>query len=268
MLGAGGLYTGHDVTRNPLCQFSVLLLAFCAALPARAYHPLLTEDTETQGKGKHQIEMTLDVTRDRNGAATQRSRQASLVYAYGLTKTLDVEVGLPHLQLRADDGAGAATRASGVGDGSVEFKWQFYEKDGFTLGVKPGLTLSSGDASRRLGQGRANAGAVMMAGYEKGSWEFYGHFGLRTNRNTLGERRSLYQASVLTIWEAVERLWLTAETGVLRQPDPAISSNPRFLGVAVIWGPTKDVDLDVGVRRGLNAAAPDRVVSAGVTVRW
>jgi hypothetical protein len=233
---------------------AIVALLLGVAAPAFAYHPLLTEDTETQGAGKHQVELTFDATRDRAGAATLRSDQVGLVYAYGLNKSLDIEIG-------------AATTGRGRGDASVELKWQYYEKDGFTLGFKPGFTLAS-NASRRLGQGRANVGAVLMAGYESGGWEFYGHLGARSNRNTLGERRSLYQVSALTIWEARERLWLTAEAGTLRQPDPAVRRNPAFLGVAVIWGPTKDVDLDVGLRRGLNSVAPDRVASAGVTVRW
>lgn len=247
---------------------AIVALLLGIVTPVLAYHPLLTEDTETQGAGKHQIEFALDATRDRSGAATQRSEQVGLVYAYGLGKSLDVELGIPHLRLRSDDGAGATTVARGFGDASIELKWKYYEKDGFTLGLKPGLTLASGDAGRGLGQGRANYGAVLMAGYESGRWEFYGHLGVRTNRNTLGERQSLYQASALTIWEAAERFWLTAEAGKLRQPDPALRRNPAFLGIAAIWGPTKDVDLDIGLRRGLNGVATDRVLSAGATVRW
>lgn len=233
-----------------------------------AYHPLLTEDTETLGAGNHQVELTLDETRDRSGTALQRSRQTGLVYSYGLAKTLDIKLGMQRLRLRADDGLGTVTDARGSGDPSVELKWQFYEKDGWTVGLKPGLTLASGDAGRRLGQGRATYGAVLMTGYESGGWEFYGHLGVRRNRNTLGERQSLYQASAMTLWEATERLWLAVEAGVLRQPDSALKRNPSFLGLAVIWGPTKDVDLDVGWRRGLNSAAPDRVLSLGLTMRW
>ena len=233
-----------------------------------AGHPLMTEDTETLGEGNHQVEAAIDAARDRQGAARLRAEQFSLAYAYGLSKSLDIQLGIPRHRQRADDGAGTTTVVRGSGDTTIDLKWQFHEQDGLTLGFKPGLTLPTGDASRRLGQGKANFGAVVMAGYESGSWKFNGHLGAQRNQNSIGERRSLYQVSGSVSWEAAERFWLSAEAGKLRQADPALRVDPVFLGVAAIWGPTKNVDVDVGIRRGLNGIAADRVIGVGVTVRW
>ena len=252
-------------------QISVMLIAvLCAALspPALAYHPLLTEDTETLGAGVIQIEASVDASRGRPGAVTPRTSQYNLVVSYGLSKTLDLQIGAPRLRRHTDDGTGGLSVARGAGDASIDLKWLYYEAGGFTLGLKPGLTLARGDANRGLGQGRSNYGAILMAGYETGPLELYGHLGARRNRNTLGERGSLYQASVAALYETVERLWLTAEAGVLRQPDPALRRNPAFFGIGVIWGPTKDVDLDVGWRRTRNDASVERTLGLGVTVRW
>ena len=210
-----------------------------------AYHPLLTEDTGTQGAGKRQIEVSVDATRDR--ASASRSTQTNLIATYGLTPKVDVQLGTSHVRHESRDT-------------SLELKWQVLEADGWTMALKPGVTVATG--------GRANYGAVAVVGYESGGWEFYGHLGARRNRNTRGERGALYQVSASTIWEARERFWLVAEAGVLRQPDPAVRSQPEFLGVGLIWGPTKDLDLDLGWRRGVNATASERTLDAGITLRW
>jgi hypothetical protein len=246
----------------------VAIIILALAGPAFAYHPLLTEDTETQGKGGHQLEFSLDATRDRAGPASTRIRQTNLVLTYGLAEKLDIQLGMNRLRQRLDDGMGQIVEASGTGDTSLELKWQFVNKDGFTLALKPGITLASGDANRRLGQGHANYGGVLVAGYESDGWEFYGHLGARRNQNAFGERRSLYQASGSVLWEVRKLVWLIAEAGVLRQPDPALTRNPKFLGLAVIWGRSEKLDFDIGWRRGLNREAPDRTLGAGVTVRW
>lgn len=107
-----------------------------------------------------------------------------------------------------------------------------------------------------------------MAGYETGRLELYGHLGAQRNRNRIGERSSLYQVSAAVLYETVERLWLTAEAGVMRQPDRSLSRNPSFALIGVIWGPTPDVDLDIGWRRTRHDPGAQRTLGLGLTVRW
>jgi len=55
---------------------------------------------------------------------------------------------------------------------------------------------------------------------------------------------------------------------VISQPDPALSTDPAFLIVGLIYSPVKNVDLDFGWRTALNEAAADRTLGVGVTFRW
>ena len=82
-----------------------------------------------------------------------------------------------------DDGAGGGAGARGAGDARIDLKWQVLSSDGFTLGVKPGLSFATGDAERGLGRGRANWGAILMAGYEAGALEIYGPTWARSARS-------------------------------------------------------------------------------------
>ena len=71
---------------------------------ARAAHPLLTEDTGTQGKGNSQLELTLDAFRDRLAGVDIRGAQAAALYSYGVADPVDFQVGLPYLRVKENEG--------------------------------------------------------------------------------------------------------------------------------------------------------------------
>ena len=238
-----------------------------AALPLQAAHPLLTEETGTQGAGNLQLEVNYDATRDRTPTGLMRSGQLNTMLSYGITETLDVQIGLPYLSRSTDAGTGSAV-VRGGGDAAIDFKWRFFERDGFSIGVKPGGTLASGDAQRRLGQGRNTYRAILIFEQKSGGLDFNGHLGARRNSNTVGERPKLYEISAATLYQAAAKSKLNLEMNVSRQPDPALRSNPATALLWFIYSPTKNLDFDAGLRRALNRAAADHGLGAGLTIRW
>ena len=243
-----------------------IVLGF-AALPLQAAHPLLTEETGTQGAGNLQLEVNYDAVRDRTAAGLMRSSQVNTILSYGITETLDVQIGLPYLRRSTDTGTGS-TVARGGGDAAIDFKWRFFERDGFSIGLKPGGTLASGDAQRRLGQGRNTYRAILIFDQKSDGLDFNGHLGIRRNSNTVGERPKLYEISAATLYQAAAKTKLILEMSVSRQPDPALRADPATALLGFIYSPAKSLDLDAGLRRALNHAAADRGLGAGLTVRW
>jgi len=235
-----------------------------AAPHLHAAHPLLTEDTGTQGAGNFQIEGSYDVSRDRADGETTRAGLLVGVLSYGLAETLDLQVG--YLYLRRSDGMGGAVE--GGGDAVVGLKWRFFERGGFSMGLKPDMTIPSGDDEQALGQGRKTYGTAVILSSEAGDWAFHGHLGVRRNDNTVGERSKLYHISAAALVRATEKVRLALDAGVIRQPDPAKSSDLAFLILGLIYSPAKNVDLDLGWRAALSDAAVDRTLGAGITVRW
>ena len=69
---------------------------------AQAAHPLVTEDTGTQGQGHYQFEFSVDQTRTADAGAVVHNRVFSTTLTYGLTDTLDVAISLPHLLSKTD----------------------------------------------------------------------------------------------------------------------------------------------------------------------
>lgn len=247
---------------------AVAAAGFFACAGAHAAHPLLTEDTGTQGAGGFQLELTGERARDDDAApGVLRAIRPAAVLSYGIVDTADLQVGVSQLRLSLETGAGTV-RDNGLSDVSVDVKWRFLERGPLSLGLKPGVTLPTGDSDRGLGSGRWTVGALGILSYEPGPLAFHSHVGYRYNNNLLGERRALWHFSGALVWHAVDRLKLVADLAYTTNP---VADGGRWMTHSVlgaIYSPTKDVDLDVGVKRGHGTAAVDLTWLVGVTLRW
>jgi len=231
------------MARTPLVVAALLL---AAAGAARAEHPLVTDDTGTQGRGGWQLEL--------NG---ERDR-ADAVLSYGMRENIDLQLGVPW----EDNGT-----HSGVGDLVLDLKWRFYESGPLKAGLKPGITLPTGRDAQGLGNGRVTWGAIGVLAYEQESYVLLGNVAYRHNRNTAGERTDLMRVSGAVLPSVTKALRLVLDVAFDTNPDPAADGWLRQVVVGFIYSVNKDFDFDVGYRRA-NDPAVDRAVMAGVTLRW
>lgn len=236
--------------------------------PAHAAHPLFTEDTGTQGKGNSQLELTYDGLRDWVANVKLRGAQWAAVYSYGFIDPADFQVGLPYLRLDEDGQAGRHTVTRGIGDLSIDIKWRFFERGAFSLAVKPGITLPTGDADKFLGSGRVDWGGLLIASYEPGPLAFHAHVGYVDFRNTIGAKTSLWQVTGAMTWQIIASLKLVTDISRSTNPVPGDSTPLDDIVVGAIWTPIKNLDLDIGYRHGVSKPAIDDGVLAGVTLRW
>jgi len=146
-------------------------------------------------------------------------------------------------------------------------KWRFWEKEPWSLGVRAGATLPTGDEGKGLGNGRATWGTLLIGQYEGERWIFLSHIGYRRNRNTLRNRESLAEISGAVLYKASESLKLLVDASRTTNPDPASGTALRQIVVGAIYSVSKDIDLDAGLRWG-NDPAIDRALMLGVTLRW
>ncbi len=252
----------HTIDRT-----AVVFLTIGLALPAVAAHPLLTEDTGTQGLDNYQIELMADKTRDHPPGVKVRELLTMAVLSYGVLENADLQIGLPHVRQHTHDAAGRHV-SRGPLDASVDLKWRFFEHEALSLGVKPGLTLPTGDKSRGFGTGRPTWGALGILSYESGPLSFHSHIGYRRNNNAVDQRTSLRHLSVAATYKATEQLKLVADISADTNPDRADDSSVRYRILGFIYSPAAWLDLDVGWKHGHGRAAADRAFLIGVAVRW
>jgi len=239
-----------------------------ATTPSFAAHPLLTEDTGTQGKGNSQLELTYDAFRDRLAGTKVRGAQSAALYSYGVIDPADLQIGLPYLRLDEDEPGGRRRLTSGINDLSIDVKWRFYEHGAFSLALKPGITLPTGDADKFLGAGRVTWGALLVGSYEPGALAFHSHVGYRDFDNTIGAKVSLWHVSAAMTWQVVKPLKLVMDLSRDSNPVPGYYKPLVYVIGGAIWTPVKNLDLDIGYRYGASKPALDQGLLAGVTLRW
>jgi hypothetical protein len=239
-------------------------LAACllAAAELHAAHPLITEDTGTQGKGRWQLEANAESTRNDEAGERVRGFQPAATLSYGLAQNVDLQLTQPWLR-----GKAAGVVVQGPLDSSIDVKWRFFEKAALSVALKPGITLATGDEAKGLGAGRAGWGTLLIFSYDAGAFDFHAHAGYRRNRNTLGERESLSHFSAALTYD-VGSVKLIADIARDTNAAPAATDGERYAVLGAIWSVTPGFDLDIGLKTGHKTAALDRALLFGATWRW
>lgn len=247
---------------------AAVFFACAAFLPlTHAAHPLVTEDTGTQGLGRWQLELMGETSRDRSAGVTTRGALSTAVLAYGVLDNGDLQLGVPRLRQVSDDGV-MRTVQKGRMDMSLELKWRFFERGDLSLALMPGFTFPTGDEQRGLGTGRTTYGSLAILSFVPGTWAVHAHAGARRNRNAIDQRTTLRQAAVAATYQARDDLKLIADLSRDTNPDKTRRGSLRYLILGAIYAPSESLDLSVGFKRGSGEASIDRAPLLGVTLRW
>lgn len=255
---------------NLMPKRAQLLCAISLFLPFAAFaaHPLITEDTGTQGTGKFQLEANTEHGyQDGDGSQTHAFVTAATL-SYGFREDADLMFTAQHSETDVLTDGVLDSTGKGFNDVALDVKWRFYEKDGVSYGIKPGITFPTGDKNKGLGAGKATYGAMLFSSIEQEAWLYNWHVGYKHNRNDIGERENLWHVSASVCRQIGKELMLAADIGTDTNRDKSSSDRPRYLVLGAIYSPNDDMDLDVGIRKDITGPAVNYVALAGLTVRW
>jgi len=245
-------------------RFLGALVVASLVLPGLAFaaHPLITEDTGTQGDGRFEWENGLAFTRD----ADVRSFEYGPQLSYGALDTLDVIVRPTWVEQRFAASARGG-RERGAGDTALDVKWRFHESGPLSFGTRAGVGLPTGNADKGLGAGRVSIHALAIATIDVAPLALHANAGY-VHSVADGERRHQWQASVAAVWSAHERAKLTLDVAATTNADAQRASAPAVARAGAIFTIVEGFDVDAGYQARLNRAAPERVVLVGATLRW
>lgn len=260
--------TATQFLKRFLCLFFLLV----SAHPSWASHPLITDDTGTQGKGNLQLELYGQYDSDKEiiaGVATKSTGgQVATTLSYGMTENVDLVFSLPYRWNNTEEDSRATYNEDGIADMVLETKWRFFDKDGFSLALKPGIRIPTGNDKKGLGAGEPGGQLFFIASKELGAFALHANLGYILNENKNEERKNIWHASLATTWEAVRNLRLVANIGMERNPEESASNHPAFLIGGVIYSVKKYFDVDCGIKYGLTSAEKDFSLLAGITLRF
>ena len=236
------------------------LLMLCAAQEAMAAHPMVTDDTQTQGTGKNQLEINSDrVTQWDDSNQTV----GDVTYTYGLTDSVDLIADQPSV----------LTNPRGLGDTSLGAKWRFYENGNTSVGLKSGVSLADANAKKGFGSGRNNLAMLLIVSHVSGNWDFNYNLGMTTNRFKYrsiqaANRKQLWLLSTATTYALTPKLKLAGDLVITSNPDVTSRQYPAFAIAGLIYSPVNSIDIDVGLRMGLTDVAIKHQYGAGLTLRF
>ena len=141
----------------------------------------------------------------------------------------------------------------GISDMSIELKWRFYETDGFSFALKPGLTLPTGDDDKGLGSGRTTCHLFLITTKEIKPWAFHLNLGYNRNENKVDERKDIWHASLASTVEVIKDIKLAANIGAERNPDKSSNTHPAFIIGGLIYSISENFDIDFGIKGGLTS---------------
>jgi hypothetical protein len=255
----------------------ITLMQFIGLSNGFAAHPLITDDTGTQGKGKFQVEVNSEFTYDREKeegvTIKETGGEIGTILSYGILDNIDIVVGMPFQWFRVREDSELSSRESGISDLSLEVKWKFYEKENLSFVLKPGITFPTGNEKKALGNGRSSYAFTFITSKEIGPWAFHLNLGYMRNEYQLREdkeanRKDLWHISFASEVEVVKNLKLVGNIGIERNPEKASSRHPAFILSGLIYSISESIDIDFGVKAGLNKPEADFTLLSGVAFRF
>lgn len=229
--------------------------------------PLITDDTGTQGKGKVQIEALGGYTYDKEEGIKSEENVIATALTYGIVDPVDITLFLLY-QSWSIDGKSFTERENGLSDLAMEVKWRFFEKEGFSFALKPGLTLPTGNEKKGLGAGKSIYYIYFIGSKELKPWSFNANVVYIRNENKIDERRDLWSVSLATTVEITKGFKLVADTGVESNPDKSSDVLPAWILGGFIYSPMENFDIGLGLKGGLTKPASDITIRGGLTWRY
>jgi hypothetical protein len=249
----------------------LVLVFLLGATPAFGGHPLITDDTGTQGKGKTQVELSGQYDRDNENGVKTAVWQAQAQLSYGIIDSVDLILEVPYnwISTKNDE----TIRQDGFADLLVAVKWRFYEQGGLSFAVKPAVTLPTGNEDLGLGNGRSSYGVDFITTYAKDPWAFHlnlgiGHVDYKLEADKEANRNDIWAASLAVEYKLADAWKLVANVGAERNPDVSSDTPAAFILGGFIYSVSENLDLDAGVKWGLTSPEPDISFLAGLTFRF
>jgi hypothetical protein len=188
----------------------------------------------------------------------------------GLTDNLEAQVGWTAYGHVRERGASGRSSDSGVGDVTVALRRNLANPDGsgFSVALMSYATLPTGNAV--LGAGDWSAGLLVPVSYDLPhglQLGFTGQVEAAVDEDRHG-RHLAYGGIAGLSADLTKTVSATAELSALRDEDPSGHSTELLAGLSAAWMAKDDLQLDVGANIGLNEAAPDVQLYAGVSKRF
>jgi len=256
----------------------ILFLAAASCLPPPASadddtiatdRPDFVESSQVVGRGRVQLETSLQWERARDAGRTVRTLTTPTLLRIGVADTLELRAETDGRTItHAGGGTPAVATATGYADTSLGMKWHAADQEGWapSLGVLLHADLPSGSAALR-GTG-VRPSLRIAAEWELADGLSFGVMpGVGTDNDERGARRGYGILAATLGTDLGERLHGFVELAVPRIGRANRGGTEASFDTGVTWLLARDMQLDVALTRGLNRRTADLGIGLGLSVR-
>jgi hypothetical protein len=237
------------------------------AVNSFAAHPLITDDTGVQGKNNWQLESNIEYGIEKENREKYKTTLYTNILTFGYSDNIDLVLSLPYLWEK-DDLQSRIFKTNGISDLTFEVKKRFYENKGFSLALKPGLIIPTGDEGKGLGNGKMGYSLYLILSKEYEKLNFHINGGYIRNENKNNERKNIYHFSIAAMYKIFGKTNIVTDLGSETNPDKDSDIHPLYGIIGVIYSPNDNFDIDFGYKAGLNSSETDGTYLFGLTFRW
>jgi hypothetical protein len=226
---------------------------------AFAGHPMLSEDTGTQGRGNVEVELGYAWSELDGASSFLFQPQVS----YGASPSLDLII--QPSWLIADVPPRGRVRA--LGDTNLDLKWRFYGAAPWSVGIRAGLEVPTAQDNLGVPHHKVSPHALLVGTADYAPWSLVTNLGAARVPSDGPTPSNLYHFSVATVYTQSERVFLLVDVAADTNP---VSGGPSYRPVALvgfIFTVRPGFDIDAGYRAGLNSPGSSRQWLLGFTFR-
>lgn len=246
--------------------WSLFLALTLPAAAAQAMQPLVTDDTGTQGEGRHQLEWAHARERASSPGAAPAAHEQSAVYTLGLHERLDVFTGASRL-----DGEGQR----GWGNPLLGAKWRLHEGDEthWALKAEMRMPVSATREGQGLGTGRTS-GALSVILTQKmpfGEWHFNLVRGEDRYRAHTGQNTHYSRFSTAPVWDVAPDWKLALDVGLEHARSASEITRSQYAQLALIGSLSPELEWAAGLMKNREQGAQtthSRRFTTGLTWRF
>lgn len=253
-------------------QVALLILAGFSA-SVSAFHPLITDDTGTQGRGGNQLESLLSADRKNVAGNIERVRILPIVYSRGVTETVDLFAGLSYARVRTSSPEG---NGSGGSNPLLGAKWRFYENEESktSLAVKPEVLfpVSSDREGAGLGKGETSGSLTLILSQEAPFGAIHVNIGAGRDRyrdSLNNPNTTTTRASIAPVWNLNGQWKLALDLGTESAHSSGTRVRSSFLELGAIYALSRDLEFALGIVRSIDNHSPRTTThTATVGMTW
>jgi len=219
--------------------------------------PLTTEDTGTIPQGRSKIELNIERGEVQKDDAKEVSVNNEVALVYGLADHLNGFINLPYRDITTQKTGGTGNTSSGLGDARFGLKWRYIEQGGFSMCLKGGVILPTGDKAKNLGNGQAGYDINVIASYEVASLDFHFNLGYALFPGLLEQREGIVNISTSVAMQIMASWKALADIGISENKNINSLGAPAYVGVGLSHELKQKMFLELGIKHVFTAVDMD-----------